>query len=127
MRAEFRSDSPARSLWPERKDFLAERVSLQATPTDRSREIPVMQLRSLPHRLLLATGATLLVVAPLSAGLAVATPNPTGTTWTGGKPLPPAPGLGLHRNEDGEPGMGVTPTGQFWIASDIAPYAADDP
>jgi hypothetical protein len=86
-----------------------------------------MQLRSLPHRLLLATGATLLVVAPLSAGLAAATPNPTGTTWTGGKPLPPAPGLGLHRNEDGEPGMGATPTGQFWIASDIAPYAADDP
>jgi hypothetical protein len=86
-----------------------------------------MQLRSLPHRLLLATGATLLVVAPLSAGLAAATPNPTGTTWTGGKPLPPAPGLGLHRNEDGEPGMGVTPAGQFWIASDIAPYAADDP
>ena len=86
-----------------------------------------MQLRSLPYRLLLATGATLLVAAPLSAGLAAATPNPTGTTWTGGKPLPAAPGLGLHRNEDGEPGMGVTPTGQFWIASDIAPYAADDP
>ena len=86
-----------------------------------------MHLRSLPHRLLLATGATLLVVAPLSAGLAAATPNPTGTTWTGGQPLPPAPGLGLHRNEDGEPGMGVTPSGQYWIASDIAPYAADDP
>jgi hypothetical protein len=86
-----------------------------------------MQLRSFPHRLLLATGATLLVVAPLSAGLAAATADLAGTTWTGGKPLPPAPGLGLHRNEDGEPGMGVTPAGQFWIASDIAPYAADDP
>ncbi|HET6818800.1 MAG TPA: hypothetical protein VFH66_16340 [Mycobacteriales bacterium] len=86
-----------------------------------------MQLRSLASRVLLVSGATLLVVGPLSAGLAAATPNPAGTTWTGGKPLPPAPGLGLHRNEDGEPGMGVTPSGQFWIASDIAPYAADDP
>src|SRR4051794_18258925 len=86
-----------------------------------------MQLRSLPHRLLLAAGAALLVITPLSAGLAAATPSAGGTTWTGGEPLPAAPGLGLHRNEDGEPGMGVTPTGQFWIASDIAPYAADDP
>src|SRR5436305_11697718 len=84
-------------------------------------------LRSLPHRLLLAAGAVLLVLAPASAGLADATPNPASTTWTGGKPLPQAPGLGLHRNEDGEPGMGVTPSAQFWIASDIAPYADDDP
>src|SRR3954447_23169198 len=95
----------------------------RSSPADRSREIPVMQMRSLPHRLLLATGAALLVIAPLSAGLAAATPSPAGTTWTGGKPLPAAPGLGLHRNEDGEPGMGVTPSGQFWVASDIAPYA----
>src|SRR4051794_421988 len=86
-----------------------------------------MSVRSLPSRLLPATAAALLVIAPLSAGLAAATPNPTGTTWTGGAPLPAAPGLGLHRNQDGEPGMGVTPTGQFWIASDIAPYSADDP
>src|SRR3954466_481001 len=86
-----------------------------------------MQPRSLPHRLLLATGAAWVWIALLWGGLAAATPNPSGTTWTGGKPLPAAPGLGLHRNEDGEPGMGVTPSGQFWIASDIAPYAADDP
>src|SRR4051812_48698401 len=97
------------------------------TSADRSREIHRMSLPALPHRLLIAAGASLLVLAPLSAGLAAATPNPTGTTWTGGKPLPAAPGLGLHRNEDGEPGMGVTPNGQYWIASDIAPYAADDP
>src|SRR3954470_16283099 len=86
-----------------------------------------MQLRPSPHRLLLAAGAALLVIAPLSAGLAAAPPGPAGTTWTGGKPLPAAPGLGLHRNQDGEPGMGGTPGGQFWVGSDIAPHAADDP
>src|SRR4051812_29122372 len=88
---------------------------------------PVMQLRPSPHRALLAAGAALLVIAPLSAGRAAATPSAGGTRGTGGEPLPAAPGLGLHRNEDGEPGMGVTPSGEFWVASDIAPYAADDP
>src|SRR3954453_4937038 len=53
--------------------------------------------------------------------------TPTIPKWTGGAPLPAAPHLGLSRNQDGEPGMGVAPDGQFWIASDIAPYAADDP
>jgi len=42
--------------------------------------------------------------------------------------LPPAPASGLHgRNEDAEPGIGVDGNGTFWVASDIEPYAADDP
>ncbi len=71
------------------------------------------------------------VLAPVAAFAAVAGAAPAKAPkvphWTGGAPLPPAPGLGLTRNEDGEPGMGVSPDGQFWIGSDIAPYAADDP
>ncbi|MEA3045733.1 MAG: hypothetical protein QOJ53_65, partial [Sphingomonadales bacterium] len=31
------------------------------------------------------------------------------------------------RNEDFEPGIGVAPDGQFWIASNVSPFAADDP
>ena len=42
-------------------------------------------------------------------------------------PLPPAPGLGLTTNQDAEPGMGVDGDGVIWIASDIEPYAEDDP
>jgi hypothetical protein len=84
-------------------------------------------------RVLAAAGVGLLVLAPLDAALGAvsASSAPSGTTWAGTTwvthPLPPAPGTGLTRNEDGEPGMGVTPTGQFWTASDIAPYAAHDP
>lgn len=85
-----------------------------------------MALRRLPGRLLTASGTALLVLAPMSALTAHAAAAHH-ATWTGGAPLPPAAGTGLHRNEDGEPGVGVTPGGQFWVASDIAPYAADDP
>ena len=86
-----------------------------------------MASRRLAARMLTAAGVALLVTAPLSATLTPATAATATTTWTHGAPLPPAHGTGLHRNEDGEPGMGVTPSGQFWIASDIAPYAAHDP
>ena len=84
-----------------------------------------MSLLSVLTRTLTAAGAGLLALSPLDAALG-ATAAPTGATWVT-HPLPPAPGTGLTRNEDGEPGVGVTPTGQFWTASDIAPYAAHDP
>ena len=78
-------------------------------------------------RLLVGSGAALLLLAPLASGaVAAAKPAPPATTWIT-KALPPAAGTGLTRNEDGEPGIGVTPAGQFWVASDIAPYAGDDP
>jgi hypothetical protein len=85
---------------------------------------------AVPRRLGRLTAAIAVVIAGGSlAAVATAAPAkaPAVPTWTGGAPLPAAPNLGLKRNEDGEPGMGVSPTGQFWIASDIAPYAADDP
>jgi len=86
-----------------------------------------MSLRPAAARALIATGVAMLVVAPLSAPLAgAAATRGAHTSWTS-QPLPAAKGTGLARNEDGEPGMGVTPSGQFWIASDIAPYAAHDP
>ena len=87
-----------------------------------------MTLSSVMTRCLAALGVGLLAVTPLDAaiGAAPAAATPSGTTWIN-HPLPPAPGTGLTRNEDGEPGIGVSPTGQFWTASDIAPYAAHDP
>src|SRR3954449_10126638 len=84
-----------------------------------------MTLSSFLTRCLAATGVGLLALAPLDTASGAAG-APSGTTWIS-HPLPPAPGTGLSRNEDGEPGIGVSPTGQFWIASDIAPYAAHDP
>src|SRR5881398_3707443 len=79
-------------------------------------------------RALTALGVGLLVLTPLGSASGAPAPAaaPAATSWVN-HPLPPAAGTGLTRNEDGEPGMGVTPTGQFWIASDIAPYAAHDP
>jgi hypothetical protein len=87
-----------------------------------------MTLSSVLPRALTALGVGLLVLSPLGSahGAPAAAPAPTGTTWIN-HPLPPAAGTGLTRNEDGEPGMGVSPTGQFWTASDVAPYAAHDP
>jgi hypothetical protein len=86
-----------------------------------------MNRRSVSSRLLVGSGAGLILLAPLtSASLSAAKAATPATIWTT-KALPPAAGTGLSRNEDGEPGIGVTPTGQFWVASDIAPYAADDP
>ena len=84
-----------------------------------------MTLSSVLSRCLAALGVGLLAVTPLDAASGAAA-APAGTTWIN-HPLPPAPGTGLTRNEDGEPGIGVSPTGQFWTASDIAPYAAHDP
>src|SRR3954451_5037737 len=84
-----------------------------------------MTLSSVLTRCLAATGVGLLALAPLDTANGAAA-APSGTTWIN-HPLPPAPGTGLSRNEDGEPGIGVSPTGQFWTASDIAPYAAHDP
>ena len=90
-----------------------------------------MTLSSVLTRALTALGVGLLVLTPLGSASGAATPAAAatasgGTSWVN-HPLPPAAGTGLTRNEDGEPGMGVTPTGQFWAASDVAPYAAHDP
>jgi hypothetical protein len=87
--------------------------------------------RTALSRMLVVTGAALTLVAPLAAtatataAAAKATSIPP-TIWRN-RPLPPATGTNLSRNEDGEPGMAVTPSGEFWVGSDIAPYADDDP
>ena len=78
------------------------------------------RLSRLVTALVVASGCLLLGVR---AG-AAAPPVPT---WTGGEPLPKAPGLGLKRNQDAEPGMGVAPDGQLWVSSNVPRYAADDP
>jgi hypothetical protein len=85
-----------------------------------------MNRRSVTSRLLAGTGAALILLTPLASTTAKAAAPAPATIWTT-RPLPPAAGTGLTRNEDGEPGIGVTPSGQFWVASDIAPYAAADP
>src|SRR3954470_9103995 len=72
-------------------------------------------------------GVVVGAAAIASAAGAAPAKAPVVPKWTRGARLPAAPNLGLTRNEDGEPGMGVAPDGQFWIASDVAPYAADDP
>lgn len=51
--------------------------------------------------------------------------GPTLPTFAVGA-LPPAPDLGLQRNEDAEPGLAVDGSGTFWAASNILPFAADD-
>lgn len=67
-------------------------------------------------------------VAQASAARATRGGSPPGARgWVDSGALPAAPGLGLTRNEDGEPGMGVTPDGHYWVASDVAPYGAQDP
>jgi hypothetical protein len=85
-----------------------------------------MRIRLATARTLMAVGLSALVLSPLTANAAshhvAARPS---TTWTGARAFPAAKGIGLKRNEDGEPGMGVTPSGQFWVASDIAPYGND--
>ena len=61
-----------------------------------------MPLRPTASRALIAAGVSLLVIAPLSAPLAGAAATPAAhTSWTS-RPLPPAKGTGLARNEDGE-------------------------
>jgi hypothetical protein len=80
------------------------------------------------RRLLIAGGAVAAMLVPLTAATAARqVASSVRTVWTGGAPLPAAKGIRVQRNQDGEPGIGVTPSGQFWIASDIAPYAASDP
>lgn len=83
-----------------------------------------MSRLSVRARALIAAAAVAAAAAPLAAS--AAGPHAIRSTWTT-RALPPAPGTNLVRNEDGEPGIGVSPTGQFWVASDIAPYAAHDP
>ena len=73
--------------------------------------------------MLVVAGLLALGAAGLSTTRAAAT---TGPQFSSAQ-LPPAPGLGLKQNEDGEPGLAVAPDGTVWVASDIAPYAADDP
>lgn len=75
----------------------------------------------------IATGA-----AALAAVLGTPRAAAGGTTASsspvfGGAPLPPYSTTTLSRNEDAEPGIGVDGSGNFWIGSDIAPFAADDP
>ena len=86
-------------------------------------------------RALMFVGAVLIALSPMStmtahAASTVPQPDPVASPgWTGGAPLPPSLSTTpvLARNEDGEPGMGVAPDGQIWVASDVAPYASDDP
>lgn len=86
-----------------------------------------MNYRSTSSRVLVASGAALMLLTSLlSATGSSAKPKPAPTTWIA-RPLPAATGTNMARNEDGEPGIAVTPDGKFWVASDIAPYAADDP
>ena len=85
-----------------------------------------MNRRRAAHRLLAGTAAALTLIAPLASASASKSRPAPATTWVT-QPLPAAAGTGLSRNEDGEPGIGVTPAGEFWVASDIAPYAAHDP
>jgi hypothetical protein len=74
------------------------------------------------------------ILAAAAVGVAAATVTVTPRlTHASGVPtfdsgmLPAAPGLGLPHNEDAEPGMAIDGGGTIWIASDIEPYAADDP
>jgi len=67
-----------------------------------------------------------LAVAATGATTVVASAADGQSTFTTGV-LPPAPNLGLTLNQDAEPGMGVAGDGTIWIASDVEPYAADDP
>src|SRR5437763_5565032 len=67
-----------------------------------------------------------LLIAPAAAIAASAAdaPPPAPTLVTG--VLPVAPSAGAPANQDAEPGLAVAGDGTFWIASDIAPFAADD-
>ena len=72
------------------------------------------------------TGVLTAMATPAALGLGHVQASTHASRWIE-HALPPAPNIGQTRNQDGEPGMGVTPSGQFWIASDIAPYAKSDP
>jgi hypothetical protein len=78
-----------------------------------------------------AAAASASAAAALLAVLAAPRAAASGTTvssvpeFTGGA-LPPYSAT-LSRNEDAEPGIAVDGAGNFWIGSDIAPFAADDP
>jgi len=87
-----------------------------------------MPSRTWTSRALSLSGVMLLALSPMSA-LSAHADTAASPAWTGGAPLPPARSTTpvLTRDEDGEPGMGVAPNGQFWVASDVAPYASDDP
>src|SRR5579885_400424 len=85
-----------------------------------------MHRRHIWTRVVVVSAAATVLIAPLAIASGTGSRTPGATTWTT-RSLPPAAGTNLSRNEDGEPGMGVSPAGEFWIASDIAPYAAHDP
>jgi len=75
---------------------------------------------------------SLIAAAAMAAGtLLVLSPSRSvhadSATFDTAQMLPAAPNLGLPHNEDGEPGIAQDGGGTIWIASDVAPYAADDP
>lgn len=71
--------------------------------------------------------AGLALAGPAGVSLAATSRPAPSKAFTGGAPLPPAPGLGLSRNQDGEPGIAADGGGTIWVGSDIAPYAKNDP
>jgi hypothetical protein len=72
---------------------------------------------------LIAIGLGVAATTTLAPRAALASGIPTFSTAM----LPAAPGLGLPHNEDAEPGMAVDGGGTIWVASDVEPYAVDDP
>lgn len=79
-----------------------------------------------------AAAVSLVVAGPVLGAAAGGAADPTerppsASGFTGGAPLPPDPQVGLKRNQDGEPGIAADGAGTFWIGSDVAPYAKNDP
>ena len=78
---------------------------------------------------LVLTGVALLAVA--STATIASASSPTGSTFTVA-PLPQATGVTYGasaggRNEDVEPGIGITPDGALWVGSNIDPNTTGDP
>ncbi|HVA60028.1 MAG TPA: hypothetical protein VNG13_05760 [Mycobacteriales bacterium] len=75
-------------------------------------------------RVQLTAGVLTAVVAAVLAPVALAG---TGLPHsTGGQALPPAPGVGISRNFDAEPGLAIDGGGTVWIAGDISPNETTD-
>ena len=74
---------------------------------------------------LLAAAVALIGVTSIQAlpTLAAATAVPRFTVGA----LPVATGVNIPRNQDAEPGLAVDGSGTFWTATNILPFAADDP
>src|SRR2546423_12230848 len=74
-----------------------------------------------------ATGFIVLVLVMAPAAAIAASPDaPSAAPGFVTGVLPVAPSSGAPVNQDAEPGLAVAGDGTFWIASDIAPFAADD-